>query len=715
MGSSIATAYVQVIPSAQGIKGKLSSVFDGEGKQAGNTFGSSFISNIKKLIVTAGIGKVFSESLTAGADLQQSLGGIETLFKDSADIVIQNAEQAYKTAGMSANQYMETVTSFSASLLQGLGGDTAAAASVADMALTDMSDNVNKFGSDAQSVQNAYLGFAKQNYTMLDNLKLGYGGTKTEMERLLADAQKLTGVKYDISNLADVYTAVHVIQEELGVTGTTALESASTFSGSLASMKAAAGNLLANLSLGRDIKPSLQALQETVFTFLQGNLLPMVGNVLSGLPAVVSGAFSMAIQGMNLAASNADAIVQAGVDLVTGIGTFIITALPYLAEAALNIAAALGNAILTTDWAQVATDTVNELRSSLDLAAGEILGADGNIVQAVLTAITTNLPSILEGGVNIVVKIANGILNGIPGLLAAGGQLMQQLLTTILSILPDMMESGVSLIEQLATGLLDNLPAILSAAADILAELISTIASYLPDLLAKGVELVGRLANGLIQNLPTLISAGTNILAQLIATIASHLPDLLAQGIALIGQLAAGLIQAIPQVVAAIPSIISSIVSSFTSWNWGDIGSNIISGIARGISSGASAIASAAKQAAQSALNAAKRFLGIASPSKVMRDQVGKFIPEGMAVGIKDNTKPLTDAMHDVSDLTTNTLQGDLTMQNAAPVAASYTYGNNTFIFNVYAAQGQDEDTLVEKLMQRIQFEVTKREAAFTS
>ena len=670
MGNSIATAYVQVVPSAEGIKGKLSGAFGSEGTSAGQSFGSSLIGKVKGLIAAAGIGKVLSESLKAGGDLEQSLGGIETLFKDSAGIVIANAEQAYKTAGMSANSYMENVTSFSASLLQGLSGDTEKAASIADMAMTDMSDNANKMGTDMESIQNAYQGFAKQNYTMLDNLKLGYGGTKTEMERLLADAQKLTGVKYDINNLSDVYSAIHAIQGEMGITGTTALEASSTFSGSLASMKAAASDLLAQLSLGtEDLTPYFDSLTETVFTFA-GNLLPMVGNILGGLPTVISTAFSAAIQGLNIAADNADALLQQGIDLVIGIGTSIITALPYLAEAALNIVAAIGNAIISTDWVQIGQDTINGLRSSLDLAAAEILGTDGNIVQSVLDAISSGLPSILDGGVSIVTEMANGILQALPGFLETAGDLMNQLLDTVLSMLPDMLASGVSLIGQLVTGLVSNLPSIIESAA--------------------------------------------RIIAELLATIASHLPDLLAQGIALIGELAAGLISAIPDVIASIPEIISSIIDTFGNWDWGEIGSNIISGIANGITSGITAIVNAAKQAAKEALNAAKKFLGIASPSKVMRDQVGKFIPEGMAIGIAANTKPITDAMHDLSDLTTDTIQADLRVSDAIPTVsrAGRIYGDTNVTIHVYASENQDVNELAQIIMQNMRFEIEKREAA---
>lgn len=294
MATELGQAYIQIMPSARGIKDMIKKELGSEipqaGQEAGESLSSKMLSVAKKAIAAAGIGKFFSASLTEGANLQQSLGGIETLFKGSADTVKKYANEAYKTTGLSANAYMENVTGFSASLLQSLGGDTRKAADVANMAMVDMADNSNKMGTSMDRIQDAYQGFAKQNYTMLDNLKLGYGGTKTEMQRLLADAQKLTGVKYDINNLSDVYQAIHAIQENLGITGTTAKEAATTFSGSFASMKAAAQNVLGKLALGEDIMPSLHQLFETVKTFLVGNLIPMVWNVLKGIPQVLAGA-----------------------------------------------------------------------------------------------------------------------------------------------------------------------------------------------------------------------------------------------------------------------------------------------------------------------------------------------------------------------------------------------------------------------------------------
>lgn len=625
MAGSVAKAYVQVIPSAEGIKGKLSNVFNSEmpsaGESAGGIFGSNLVGKIKGLIAAAGIGKILSDSLQAGADLQQSLGGIETLFKDSASTVIANAEKAYKTAGMSANEYMETVTGFSASLLQSLGGDTAAAATAADVALQDMADNANKMGTSMESIQYAYQGFAKQNYTMLDNLKLGYGGTKTEMQRLLADAQKLTGVKYDINNLSDVYSAIHVIQEEMGITGATANEAATTFSGSLASMKASFSDLLANLSTGRDIGPSLTALGETIFTFVQNNLLPMVGNIFAALPETLSSLLSMAIRGLNIIADNADSILQMGLDLVIGLGSAIITALPYLAESALSIVTSLGEAILSTDWIQLGTDTINSLRESLDLAAAEILGTDGNIVQSVIDAIGSKLPELLENG---------GIM-----------------------------------VNQLVDGIFGALPNLVDSALDLCVNFINMLVSNLPNILNTGKSILLNIVDGIRQSFPSIIVSAGDAVVSLISGLVTHLPEILSTGFDLIVSLISGIGDAYPDIIAAAGEVAGKLWETIKNTDWLQVGKDIINGLINGIGAMGNALWTAAQNIARSALNAIKKFFGIASPSKVMRDQVGKWIPSGVAVGIEANTKPLTEALHDMSVLTTDSLQADMNINSA--------------------------------------------------
>lgn len=469
--NAIAKAYVQVIPSTKGLKGSLTGIMGSEGSSAGSIFGGNMVSVIKNTVMAAGLGTLIKEALSEGADKQQSLGGIETLFKDSADMVIQAAENAYKTAGMSANDYMETVTSFSASLLQGLSGDTQAAAEVADMALTDMSDNANKMGTSMELIQNAYQGFAKQNYTMLDNLKLGYGGTKTEMERLLADAQKLTGVKYDISNLADVYSAIHVIQGELGITGTTALEASTTFSGSLASMKAAASNVLASLTLGEDVQPALTALGETVFTFVGGNLIPMVGNLMSSLPEVIRSSVSMAVQGMDIAAENADELLEQGIEFAVELGSAFVEGIPVLIEAGWNMASSVGETIydyLTgdalTDMAVAGKDLVLNVINGAIARLPDVAGAAVDICAEFLASAAGELPEFLESGITLVCELAAGLIEAIPDAVEAAGEILVDIKDEFLEY--DWLQLGKDILQGIANGISNGVSAITSAAKE---------------------------------------------------------------------------------------------------------------------------------------------------------------------------------------------------------------------------------------------------------
>lgn len=548
-GTELAKAYVQIIPSADGVKGKIQEALGGEaesaGKSAGASVGSNLIGTLKKALVVAGIGTAIKESIEAGAELQQSIGGIETLFKENADTVKQYAADAYKTAGLSANDYMQSVTGFSASLLQGLGGDTAKAAEVANMALVDMSDNANKMGSDMGAIQNAYQGFAKQNYTMLDNLKLGYGGTKSEMERLLKDAEKFSGVKYDIDNLSDVYNAIHVIQGELDITGTTAKEASTTISGSMDSMKSSFQNVLADLALGNDLSASMQGLGDSIAAVAQ-NIIPVITNIITSVP------------------------------------TLLVTLIPQLIPIVISGAQQL----------------VQGLVDGFSQALPAISGISTQIPDGVITAISTGLPSLLQKGVEIISNVVNGLLQNLPTLISAGGNILSQLLNAFLAGLPGMLDAGVKLVGNIGTGLLQNGPKVLAAIGSVIAQLLSTIVSHLPELLQKGIELIG--------------------------------------------QLAAGIIEAIPKIALAVPQVISEIKTKFSEIDWGEVGSNIISGIAKGITGAVGKIKEAAEGAARKAYETAKKALGINSPSKLMRDEVGKFIPAGIAEGINRNAKVIS-------------------------------------------------------------------------
>lgn len=602
--SDIGTAYVRIVPSAKGISGSISQVLDGEATSAGQKAGLNIGGAIKGAIAAAGIGTAIKATLDAAGDMQQSFGGLETLYGDAAEGAKAYAAEAVK-AGISANDYAEQAVSFGAALKQAFAGDTTKAMEAANTAILDMTDNAAKMGTPIESIQNAYQGFAKQNYTMLDNLKLGYGGTKAEMERLLEDAQALSGIEYDISNLGDVYSAIHVIQEDLGLTGVAAEEASSTFTGSLAAMKAAGENLMANLALGEDIGPALDVLGETVQSFIFNNLFPMIGNILQQLPDLLSGVSGILIQSLNMVTNNAGEIVQIAIDVVTSLVEAIVEAAPYLVEAAVSLVMALGEALVTTDWVQVATDLMNSLRDSISLAAGEILGTDDSTVGGILDSITAGLPKLLESGIEIVTNIQSGLLESLPSLIETAGNLLTQFLDFFMK----------------------NYPTILKAGADLLLKMIE----------------------GVVKNLPKVVESVTKVIAQFVSTVGKNLPKILETGIEIIGKLAAGLIKAIPQIVASIPKIVAAIIKAFASVDWPKIGIDLIAGIAKGILGAISTLVDAAVEAARSAFNAAKSWLGISSPSK-KGAWMGEMFDSGFALGVERNTPVVEDAIRDLSD-----------------------------------------------------------------
>ena len=458
-----------------GVAGKVRSTFTGAGKSAGGLLGSSLASALGGAIAAAGIGTLITKSIGAGAELQQSLGGVETLFKENASTVIQNAQNAYQTAGMSANTYMENVTSFSASLLQGLSGDTAAAADIADMALQDMSDNANKFGTDMDSITTAYQGFAKQNYTMLDNLKLGYGGTKSEMQRLLADAQKLTGVKYDIKNLADVYSAIHAIQMEMGVTGTTTDEASKTISGSAAAMKASFTNVLSYLALGMDVEPALNALAETTVTFAK-NLLPAVWNVVSAMPGALV-TFMKA-----LIPENAGALVSEG---ISQLSTFIASGMPEL----------------FADGGSMVVEMASGFLSGIP----GFLGVSGELISMLLASVLSALPQLAASGFSLIGELAAGAVSNAPAVLSAVAGLLADAIGSILSHAPQLLGSGISLIGKLAAGVISAIPTVIATIPQMYNSIVSHFTAL--DWPQIGINLMIGIANGMIAGASAVIQA----------------------------------------------------------------------------------------------------------------------------------------------------------------------------------------------------------------
>ena len=439
----------------------------------GNLISSAIISGIKALgsamkQIGSAVLNVGKQALESYADYEQLVGGVETLFKDSAGTVENYANNAYKTAGLSANEYMETVTSFSASLLQSLNGDTAKSAQVADMAITDMSDNANKMGTDMTMIQNAYQGFAKQNYTMLDNLKLGYGGTKEEMQRLLADAQKITGIKYDISNLNDVYQAIHVIQGELGITGTTAKEASTTIQGSVASMKSAWQNMLTGIATGNseNIGNLVNNLTDSVITAGQ-NIIPRVQEIINGVVAMLPQIVEKINENLPMLLESGGQIFQT---LLEGINSVI----PNIGYTAFYI--------------------INQF----------------------LTGVISNLPLILEMGINLLTELINGISQTLPDLIPVAINSIITMVETLLDNIDMIIDAGIQLILSLADGLMNALPQLIDKIPVIIDKLINAITNNLPKIIEMGITLIIKLAEGLIKAIPQLISKIPEIIVSLV-------------------------------------------------------------------------------------------------------------------------------------------------------------------------------------------------------
>lgn len=620
-GNTVASAYVQIVPSAKGIKGGIGEALGGDAGDAGKSIGSQLVGSIKGVIAAAGIGALLGKTLTEGAALEQSIGGVETLFKDSADTIKQYAAEAYTTAGVSANSYMEQVTSFSATLLDGLGGDTAAAAESANKAIEQMADNANKMGTDIGSIQYAYQGFAKDNYTMLDNLKLGYGGTQSEMARLINDSGVLGDtVKVTAETVKDVpfdkvIDAIGVIQDKLEITGTTANEAATTLSGSFASMQAAATNVLGALTLGQDIQPALNGLATSVTTFLVGNLLPAVWNILSALPGALV--------------------------------TFIQSLAPQLLTALQGL--------------------VPQIMASFTQAGPQMTTAAQTMLTNFQTAVTTYLPNLLNSGVQMVQQIVTGIVTGLPSLLESVTSIGSQFVTTLMSAFSQVSSAAAQIVPTISTGVLQSLPSLISTAGTLITSFVSSLLSQLPSILESGGQMLMSIIQGIVQNLPEIVNTAFSTVMQFLQGILTHLPDLLEAGISLIGELIAGLIGAIPDVIASIPSIISGIVDTFLSFDWLGLGVDLIGGIINGILSAAGSIVDAIVGVASDAFNAAKEFFGIASPSKLMRREVGPYIPEGWALGIEDNADLVRDAMDDLAAIPTQRMVGTLKSTAANP------------------------------------------------
>lgn len=522
------------------------------------------------------------QAIQGFAEQEQLIGGVDTLFKESSKQVQQYANEAYKTAGLSANEYMETVTSFSASLLQSLGGDTAKAAAYADRAVTDMSDNANKMGTDMASIQNAYQGFAKQNYTMLDNLKLGYGGTKTEMQRLISDAAAMTAeqeklnVAVDAGDLSfgNIVNAISVMQEHLGIAGTTAEEAEKTIEGSAKAMKSAWQNLvtgMANENL--DLSALIENFVESIQTFLDDNLIPRIQIMLPRM--------------------------------VEALNQLIGTMAPYIAP-----------------------------------------------------ALQMLLPVIVQG----ISALVSGIVQALPAVVSAISAVIPMIVDQLVVLLPQITASGVEIIAALVSGIAENLPALIPAAVDTIIELASTLVANVDKIIMAAGDLIGGLIQGIFEALPHLLY---------------RLPEIIIA-------ITAGLLKGLASI--------------------GYVGEQLVKGLFNGIKNAGTWLYNKLRSWVSDVLGWVKRLFGIHSPSKVFADEIGKFIPPGITVGVE---KAMPRALRDMGQ--------ELSALSNIPIPGSVT--NTTHMggvsITVYGAQGQDVNALADVIMYKMQSAVESREAVF--
>lgn len=605
MATELGKAYVQVIPSAKGIGGMLKKSMGGDMDSAGTSLGKGLGSKIKAAIIAAGIGKVLKTAIFEGAKLEQSLGGVETLFKGSAGRVKKYAAEAYRTSGMSGNEYMENVTSFSAAMISSLGGNTKKAAKLSNQAITDMSDNANKMGTDLSMVTQTYQSLARGQYQMLDNLKLGYGGTKGEMQRLLNDAEKLTGKKYDISSFSDVTQAIHAIQTQMGITGTTAKEAASTISGSFNMMKASAKDFLGNLTLGRDVSKSMENLVTSTGTFLS-NLLPALGNIAKGLVNVIGTTFPQMFSkiGNSLGASM-PGLISKGLTMVTqftaslrkNAGKFVSAGMEMLLK-------------LAQGWANSMPVMIQKIPQIITNIAG---------------LINDNAPKIMITGGKIIITLVKGLINAIPTLIANIPQILRAMWNAFTAF--NWMSLGSTMISGIAGALRSGIGSLFSAAQSLCVTIVNAFI-----------------------NLPTvLFNAGATAIVHLIQGFRSAWGVITSIGGRIVVAVISGLVSLASRMWSSAKSAASRMLSAFRAVSWGSVGTHIISGIIRGIAGAAGKLFSSMKNLASKALSAAKKVLGINSPSRVFAAEVGRWIPAGIAVGVTKNSGILSSVMDDTA------------------------------------------------------------------
>jgi len=659
---------------SEGKFSKLGSVLKGVGVAMGAVVTAAAAAAVS-------LGKAVVE---AYGEYEQLVGGIDTLFKDSSAAMQEYANNAYKTAGMSANDYMSTVTSFSASLISSLGGDTEAAVKYADMAITDMADNANKMGTDIGLIQNAYQGFAKQNYTMLDNLKLGYGGTKTEMERLLADAQAISGIEYDISSYADVVAAIHVIQESMGVAGATAAEAEHTIEGSMNAMKAAVSNLVVGFgNADADIEQLCNNVVDA-FQDVLTNITPVIENIISALPTALNALLEMVVELL-------PSLLETVVDLFSQVLNTLLTLLPQLIPVVIEAVLTIVNTLIENLplLVEAAIQIVMSLVQGIASALPTLIPAAIQAVITIVQSLINSLPMILDAALQLITGLADGLLAAIPVLIAALPEIILSIINFILDAIPQIIETGIQLLTSLVAALPTIITAIVEAIPQIIDGIITAVLGAIPQIIQAGIDLLISLVQALPQIITTIVAAIPDIISGIVNAVIKNIPLIIQAGIDLLTSLIKNLPTIIAEIVKAVPQIITGLVNALSKGvsQLADVGVNLVKGLWSGIQSLAGWLWDKVSGWISSIWDGICDFFGIASPSKEM-GWIGEMLVDGLAGSISANGKDavkaaegmssnITDVMHDLAEDMETALPTDFNVHGSVDGAVSSATGKN--------------------------------------
>lgn len=669
-GQELAQYYVQIIPSAKGIGKNIVSAIekDDPGTQAGNNIGAKIKSAIAKIGIGTAVVSTIKEALNAGGQLEQSIGGIEQIFgvgSEATEQLKKNAQEAFQYAQVNANDYMQQVTSFSARLMQGLGGDTDATVKYADMAIRQMSDNANTFGTDIGSIQAAYQGFSRANWTMLDNLRLGYGGTASEMARLVNDSGvmgknfKATANNINQVSFDKIIEAIQVVQDNMNITGKTAAEASTTLQGSFASLKSSWTNLLADITIGEDVSTAMSGLTSSLMA-VAGNVVNAIVNIVKTLPTALWEILNQLVP----------MVMQKGTEIMQNLTKGMEGKIPELIKSA-------GSAI---------SGFISELGKN----AKPLIQAGGELLNSLVKGITDSIPNIMDAAFEVLVACGDAIVDNLPIIL----------------------EAGINLVFTLAQGIWQAVPTVIAK----IGEMVTSMKTKIGETNWKqvGIDLLNKIIEGIKSLIGTMLGVFGQLASDALAKITNT--NWFKAGADLIANITKGISNGVGSVLSTVGSLAQSIWNKITGFDWFGLGSNISKGVGSGINSSSGVAVGAAQAMASSAYVGAKRRLEVKSPSRLFAE-LGRFVDLGLAEGIEDNIQPIQKALDSMytpfEEVVVDSAKLITPKQPPViqPQPMSTNYGGVNI--NVYARDGQDARAIAEEVSDILANQVAMRKAVY--